>query len=148
MANSVDKKSLQEELTSLIASGRVHAAFFSTFTFGRRFFESKILPEITDEGARLGKIPISIIVDGNQYHGSGWGYQVIRPPPDRLWHAKLILVMLMDAVTGWPRTVLGLGSANLTRTGWEDNAELFSFRTWNHWCVPKALHQQLLDAPW
>ena len=148
MAHSIDKKSLQEELASLIAGGRVHAAFFSTFTFGRQFFESRILPGITDEGARLGKIPVSVVVDVSQYRGSSWGYQVVRPPSDKLWHAKLILIMLKDGVTGCAQTILGLGSANLTRTGWEDNSELFSFRSWPQWCVPKALHQQLLGAPW
>ena len=44
--------------------------------------------------------------------------------------------------------ILGLGSANLTRSGWEENDELFSFRTCPDWCVPKVLKDELLDSDW
>ncbi len=146
--NKIENKSLSEELSRLISGNRVNAVLFSTFTFGRLFFEEEVLSQITEELALLGKIPITVVVDRNQYRGSGQGYQVIRPPSGRLWHAKIMLIMLTELVSGRHQTVLGLGSANLTRSGWEENEELFSFRTWPDWSVPKVLREDLLKSDW
>src|ERR1035441_8829497 len=76
----------------------------ATFTFGRQFFETEVLGQVTEGLARLGKVPITVVVDRNQYRGNGWGYQVVRPPSGRLWHAKVVLIMLTDAASGWRHT--------------------------------------------
>ena len=147
MTNPIEKKSIGEELGRRLTGNRVNAALFSSYTFGRQFFEEDVLSRITESRTRLGKFPITVIVDRNTYRGSGHGYQVIRPPSNRLWHAKLILIMATEP-GGWAQTILGLGSANLTRSGWEENEELFSFRCWPGWCVPAVLREELLKSDW
>jgi hypothetical protein len=148
MTDPIEKKSISQELSRLLVGCRVNAALFSTFTFGRTFFEQDVLNLITDARTRLGRFPITVIVDRKQYRGSGHGYQVIRPHTNRLWHAKLILLMATDLETGWTQTILGLGSANLTHSGWEENEELFAFRRWPGWCVPDVLQEELLKLEW
>jgi hypothetical protein len=148
MPEQIERKSLSDELSRLVSGNRVNAALFTTFTFGRQFFETEVLGQVTEGLTRLGQIPITVVVDRNQYRGNGWGYQVVRPPSARLWHAKAILLMLTEAASGWRHTILGLGSANLTRSGWEENDELFSFRTCSDWCVPKVLKEDLLQSDW
>ena len=137
--------SLAERLSDEIGGGRVIAALFSTFTFRREFFERVPLSLITAEGRRRGFLPITAIVDRTQFEGGGWGYEVVRAPADRRWHAKLLAVMVEDQGAHGP--VLAIGSGNLTRSGWERNLELFCVDSWPAWSLPPAVHAWL-RTPW
>lgn len=126
-----------DRLTNEIGSGRVVAALFSTFTFRREFFERVPLPLVTADGRRRGLLPITVLVDRTQFEGGGWGYEVVRAPGDRRWHAKFIAAMVQD--NGEPRTVVAIGSGNLTHSGWERNLELFHVDSWSGWRLPDAV---------
>lgn len=128
---------LADRLGEEIGAARVFAAFFSTFTFRREFFERVALPLVTSEGRRRGLLPITVVVDRTQYQGSGWGYEVVRAPGGRRWHAKLIAAMIEEQ--GHRRTVMAIGSGNLTRSGWERNLELFHVDSWWGWRLPEAV---------
>ena len=137
MQPTVPSVALLDRLADAIGSSRVAAALFSTFTFGREFFERIPLPLITAEGRRRGLLPITLVVDRTQFEGSGWGYEVVRAPAGRRWHAKLVVVMVEE--DGHPRTVVGIGSGNLTLSGWERNLELFHVDSWSGWTLPAAV---------
>lgn len=136
---------LADRLADEIGAGRVVAALFSTFTFRREFFERVPLPLLTAEGRRRGFLPITVVIDRTQFEGSGWGYEVIRAPGDRRWHAKLVATMVEDK-EGY-RTVMAIGSGNLTRSGWERNLELFHVDSWLGWRLPGAV-VAWLRTPW
>lgn len=128
---------LADRLTDEIGSGCVVAALFSTFTFRREFFERVPLPLVSADGRRRGKLAITVIVDRTKFEGGGWGYEVVRAPGDRRWHAKFVAAMVED--NGEPRTVVAIGSGNLTRSGWERNLELFHVDSWSGWRLPEAV---------
>jgi hypothetical protein len=128
---------LADRLADEIGGGRVVAALFSSFTFRREFFERVALPLVTADGRRRGFLPITVVVDRTQFEGSGWGYEVVRAPGGRRWHAKLIAAMVED--DGQRRTILAIGSGNLTRSGWERNLELFHVDSWSGWRLPEAV---------
>jgi hypothetical protein len=134
---SVTEHCVSDRLTQEIGAARVVAAFFSTFTFRREFFERVALPLVTLEGRRRGFVPITVVVDRTQFEGAGWGYEVVRSPVGRRWHAKLVAAMTEDE--GERRTVLAIGSGNLTRSGWERNLELFHVDSWSGWRLPAAI---------
>jgi hypothetical protein len=136
---------LEDRLADAIGPGRVVAALFSTFTFRREFFERVPLSLITAEGRRRGLLPITVVVDPTQFKGSGWGYEVVRAPGGRRWHAKLIAAMIEEE--GNRRTVVAIGSGNLTRSGWEHNLELFHVDSWSGWRLPAAV-VAWLRRPW
>lgn len=141
----VENASLEDRLADVIGPGRVVAALFSTFTFRREFFEGGPLSLVTAEGRRRGFLPITVVVDPTQFEGSGWGYEVVRAPGGRRWHAKLIAVMIEEE--GNRRTVVAIGSGNLTRSGWERNLELFHVDSWSGWRLPAAVIAWL-RTPW
>lgn len=143
MNTAIHARNLAEELTASVESDRVVAALFSTYTFGRQFFEEGPLQAIADEGARRGVIPVTVVLDRARYAGSGIGYEVVRAPGDRLWHAKAIVLMTRRPGGQETRTILVVGSGNLTRPGWERNQELFSVETWDGWSLPAALRTWL-----
>lgn len=136
---------LADRIADEIGGGRVVAALFSTFTFRREFFERVPLPLVTAEGPRRGFLPVTVIVDRTQFEGGGWGYEVVRAPEGRKWHAKLIAVMLEQQ--GYHRTVVAIGSGNLTRSGWERNLELFHIDAWCGWRLPIPI-VAWLRTPW
>lgn len=136
---------LADRIADEIGGGRVLAALFSTFTFRREFFERVPLPLVTAEGPRRGFLPITVIVDRTQFEGGGWGYEVVRAPEGRKWHAKLIAVMVEQQ--GDRRTVVAIGSGNLTRSGWERNLELFHVDAWRGWWLPIPI-VGWLRTPW
>jgi hypothetical protein len=142
--HAIHSASLEDRLADEIGPGRVVAALFSTFTFGREFFERVPLSLITDEGRRR-FLPITVVVDPTQFKGSGAGYEVKRAPGGRRWHAKLVAAMI--EVDREPRTVVAIGSGNLTRTGWEQNLELFHVDSWSGWRLPSAV-VAWLRSPW
>jgi hypothetical protein len=137
--------SLEERLREESEGGRVVAAFFSTYTFSREFFENVSLPLITEDGERLGRFPVTVVVDRDQFSGQGRGYGVVCPPVARTWHAKLVLLYCREGQNKW--TVLGVGSGNLTRAGWERNQELFRVSRHAGWRIPRCV-DEWLDEPW
>jgi hypothetical protein len=146
MMEQVKSGNLADRLQELIGMGHVVAALFSTFTFRREFFERTVLPLVVGESQEWrSKIPVTVIADRISYQGHGWGYDVIPPPAVRTWHAKLILLLLREEDKCW--TVLGIGSGNLTRSGWGGNQELFHVRRIDRWCAPSAILQWLKE-PW
>ena len=147
MNTRVTEKSIAEELTALIADTRVVASFFSTYTFDREFFEREVLPLITKEGERIGLDPVTIVVDRNKLRNCGAGYEVVRSQRGRLWHAKIILLYIKGSGANQKWTIFGMGSANLTRAGWESNREFFSFQKWDQWRIPLPLKQWFESTP-
>lgn len=145
MKPTVPKKSIAEEITALIAGGRVETSFFSTYTFSRKFFEHEVLPLVTDEGSVKGLANITVVVDRTRLQDCGSAYEVIRSPKGRLWHAKIIILYVKERNSSRKWTVFGLGSANLTRSGWEKNREYFSFQTWENWRVPQPIREWLVS---
>lgn len=145
MTAAVAAACLADRIVDEIGAGRVAAALFSTFTFRREFFERVPLPLLTAEGRRRGFLPITVVVDRTQFEGSGWGYEVVRAPEGRRWHAKLIAAMIEQQ--GHRRTVVAIGSGNLTRSGWERNLELFHVDAWSGWRLPPAV-VAWLRTPW
>ncbi len=144
----VDRAAIMERLLELVGADSVEAAFFTTYTFGRSFFEDDVLNPLTEDGSLRGIIPVTVVVDRHRYAGSNYGYEVVRyPNAGRLWHPKNILLMVRDRRSGWLRTIFGIGSANLTRTGWEQNDELVSLQDWPGWKIP-AVVSKWLRAPW
>lgn len=145
MKASIPAASLADRLADEVGPGRVVAALFSTFRFSREFFERVPLPLITAEGRRRGLLPITVVVDRTQFEGCGWGYEVVRAPGGRRWHSKLIAAMIEQESDR--RTVIAIGSGNLTRSGWERNLELFHLDSWWGWRLPGAV-LAFLRTPW
>lgn len=137
---------LLESLVDEVSGMRLRAALFSTYTFGATFFQRGPLQTFTREGADIGLVPITVIADRKQFRGAGRGYEVVLAPVN-LWHPKLVLMMVEEPGTGNRRTVMAVGSGNLTQAGWERNREFFLVEAWPGWGVPSAL-QEWLDAPW
>lgn len=138
---------LIKRLDQEIAGRSVKAALFSSFTFKREFFEEEPLSPISSQGRLRGLFPVTAVVNRDQYHGSGWGYEVVRAPRGQLWHAKLVALMLDGNNSSGRCTVLVIGSGNLTRSGWEDDQELFHLTSWTGWRLPVALWEWL-EQPW
>ena len=146
MKSNIQTASLVDRIKEGIGGGDVIAAFFSTFTFSREYFEQEVLNLIADEGRKRGLFPLTIVMDRSQYRGSGWGYDIIHHP-ERLWHAKFIALFVEEAGSGIRWTVLSIGSGNLTRAGWERNQELFLVHSWREWALPEAIHSWMQE-PW
>jgi hypothetical protein len=144
MSRFVPGASIADRLSDEVGADRVVAALFSTFTFRREFFERVPLPLFTLDGRKRGLLPVTVIVDRSQFEGNGWGYEAIRAPGDRLWHAKLVAVMTEQL--GRRRTVLAIGSGNLTPSGWEHNMELFHLDAWWEWRLPEAVLEWLRSS--
>lgn len=138
MAPALERVSVKDRLTALLQGEVVRAALFSTFTFSRNYFERDILEGLlgpNSGGAGLGRFPVTVLMDASQFLGQGRGYDVILSR-GRLWHSKAICLMVG---TDRPRTILLVGSGNLTPSGWESNLELFLDQTWAGWTLPKAV---------
>ncbi|MBI3780617.1 MAG: hypothetical protein HY278_06135, partial [candidate division NC10 bacterium] len=145
---AIARQALADRLSEEIGAGKVRAALFSTFTFGREFFEKVPLSLISNDGEWRGRFPVTVIVDRSQFGGQGWGYEIVRPPGDRLWHAKVVALAVRGPGPEMSRsTVLAIGSGNLTRSGWEQNQELFHVSAWPGWALPEAI-QEWLREPW
>ncbi|MGA2958023.1 MAG: hypothetical protein ABSF48_20135 [Thermodesulfobacteriota bacterium] len=146
MRNNIQTASLAERIKETIGGGYVIAAFFSTYTFSRDFFEQEVVKLIADEGRRRGFFPLTIVMDRSQYRGNGWGYDIVRHP-ERMWHAKLIALFVENPELELKWTVLAIGSGNLTRAGWERNQELYLVHSWNGWILPEAIDSWMKE-PW
>lgn len=140
---SIAKEDLKELVAREIAERVINAAFFSTYTFNRAFFEEEIQGGLLcSHGQRRGSFPVTIIVDSSNFEGQGWGYDVCCPPNDRLWHPKVVSLMLKERTkSAEATTVIIIGSGNLTPNGWGKNQELFLTLEWQGWVLPNALEQ-------
>jgi len=140
--------SIEERLAEELSGDRVIASFFSTYSFDHSFFEETVLPLI-EQGTARGTVQATVVVDSTRYaddkaHG-GRGYDVIKAKIGRVWHAKVI--SLFTNGQNGRRTLLAIGSGNLTRPGWQRNRELFSVEAWTDWKLPRAL-MEWLEEPW
>jgi hypothetical protein len=144
----VDEFSLEQRLSETMRSDKVVAALFSTYSFDRNFFEDVAL-RLIEQGRARGTVLATVIVDHTRYADpnarSGRGYDVVLAPPSRVWHAKAITLMVRNGDD--KRTVLAVGSGNLTRAGWQKNRELFSVTSWPGWKLPRAIMEWLAE-PW
>ena len=142
----ISSANLLDEIANRINGGRVRAAFFSTYTFGPQYFGTQPLLAFTREGADLGVIPITVVVDSRRCKGSQRGYEVVKAPAN-LWHPKVTLLMVAAPGTNIRWTVIAIGSGNLTRAGWEQNQEFFVVDQWGGWCIPNAI-RTWFDEKW
>lgn len=142
----IKRASISEHLLGLLGGATVEAAFFTSYTFGPSFFEGDVLNPITEDGSLRGLVPVTVVVDRHRYGGSNYGYEVVRFPGNRLWHPKIMLLMVCDKGNRKPRTIFGISSANLTRSGWEQNDELVSLQDWPDWRIPSLVRAWLKQA--
>ena len=137
MTPSIQTCNLFDQVNLLIADSQVRAAFFSTFTFDRNFFEKEVLVDfLAPKSCGYGRFPVTVFMDRRHYTGHARGYDV-RLFDTRLWHAKTIV--LMTGTQRDPRTIFLCGSGNLTRCGWQSNLELFLAVDWPGWSIPSAV---------
>jgi hypothetical protein len=130
---------LKESLSNFIADSVIRAALFSTYTFNCDYFEEEILQSLLcGMGQRRGTFPVTVIVDRNRFVGQRSGYDVCLSPGERLWHPKIVALMLENQRQE-RRTVFAIGSGNLTPSGWRKNLELFLLMEWTGWRLPVAV---------
>jgi hypothetical protein len=133
---------LGSEIVQAIGDCRIQAALFCTYTFRRSFFETEVLDGILcGHGQLKGHFLVTVIVDGDNFHGQGAGYDVCKYPGTNLWHPKVIALMLRNKDSKLYKTALFIGSGNLTPSGWEKNLEVFSYFEWDGWVLPDAIER-------
>ena len=143
MAAKIDSFPVTERLADLIGPDNVRAALFSTYTFTREFFENEVVTDLLLARAaskRPGAIPITLLLSQEHYRGHSRGYEAITYKKT-LWHPKFSVLMV--GTDSSPRTILILGSGNLTQSGWESNLELFMALEWSGWSLPQAIKDLL-----
>jgi hypothetical protein len=141
LAQVVERRPIQEVLSDRILDGTVKAALFSTYTFSRPYFENEVLTGFLGErGLKRGRSPVTVLMDHEMFEGAGWGYDVQLFGGGRLWHPKVTALFLAEGTqTIRRRTVLLVGSGNLTSSGWESNLELFLVLEWDGWSLPRVI---------
>lgn len=97
-------------------------AAFLTFTFDPAFFETRILGKLRATGAA-----VTVVADGNIFdpdprslRAAGTHYALGVATTNGAFHPKVFVL------TGPTRTVMGIGSGNLTTSGWHANDELLT----------------------
>lgn len=138
--------SLAESLVENLRGSRLQAALFTTYTFGKRFFADEVRPLLASGGGDTSLVPITVVVDTDRFRGCGQGYETICAQVP-IWHAKLILLMVAGPGGQDHRTIMAIGSANLTRKGWERNLEFVVVDTWSGWSIPGPI-AAWLEFPW
>lgn len=137
---TIPSADLNESFSHYIADSAIRAALFSTYTFNHAYFEDDILQSLLcGMGQRRGTFPVTVIVDRNRFMGQRSGYDVCLSPEGRLWHPKVIVLMLESPRRETARTVFAIGSGNLTMSGWRKNLELFLVMEWSGWRLPSAV---------
>lgn len=128
------KLNTEQALEKLFAEEPCHGAAFCTYTFDPLFFENQILRGIlrigtdptedtlrflTEARAQLQQVPVVCIADaGMRQPGRRLPYDLLEVS-DRTFHPKLVLLLFGTYAR------LLIGSGNLTRGGYGENAELF-----------------------
>ena len=142
--NRIRCSNLSREIVQAIGDYRIQAALFCTYTFRRSFFETEVLDGILcGHGQLRGHFPVTVILDGDNFHGQGCGYDVCKYPGNNLWHPKVIALMLCNKKSKLSKTALFIGSGNLTPSGWEKNLEVFSYFESGGWVLPGAIKRWL-----
>jgi hypothetical protein len=146
VVTKITRADLKGLIAHKIADSVIHAALFSTYTFNRFFFEEEIFEGLLcSHGQHRGTFPTTILMDRINFHGHGWGYDVCCSPDDRLWHPKVVALMLRERTrSAQARTVFIAGSGNLTPSGWERNQEIFLVLEWAGWVLPDSVEQWIL----
>lgn len=154
MTTAPPRAVLSERLEERIASRRVRSAVFLTYSFDPGFFEQEILPALFDRGfshepaVRLIQLEevlrdqvdhVAVYYDRGALEAGAASAKldVRRIPmawPTGYFHPKIVLLLLEDwpepeGETGPPERSLlvGVASANLTRSGWWENVEVAHF---------------------
>ncbi len=113
-------------------------------------FEGSIFVEILEclaealqiDYPNLKRIPIDIVCDRNLYRPHTRGlYNVHLYPPPKLFHAKLLIVLLKDQVV-WLS-----GSGNITRAGYCSNREIMLLHEPGDLTLPAPLRRLLAKLP-
>jgi hypothetical protein len=140
LAQVIERRAIQEILSDRILGGAVNAALFSTYTFNRDYFEDEILKGfLSERGLKRGQSPVTVLMDQEMFEGSRWGYDVHFYRGGRLWHPKITALFIAERIQAVRRrTVLLVGSGNLTPSGWETNLELFLALVWEGWSLPRV----------
>lgn len=149
MAGSVPTNVLSEALEKAISGRRVKAAVFTTFNLEPGFFEEEILPLLFD--FTFSHVPkIRLIQLENELRsidhvavyydrralvtgGGSASLDFRRIPIERrgFFHPKVSLILLDnddDEGESWDSLLVGVFSANLTRSGWWENVECAHFQ--------------------
>lgn len=103
--------------------GELDDAFFVSFTFDPAYFERFVLSELRNRGARVTVLADASMVQFDPYRSTkaGLTYALGLIDHPRAFHPKLMVL------TGRDSTVVGVGSGNLTQSGWHRNDELWTF---------------------
>jgi len=151
----VDTAVISDALKAQIDGRTVLAGVFTTYTFDPEFFELDVIPLLLDESVpyssddrvkqfqvrehlREAGLPLEVFYDlpvnrdglerspAMDYlcHGVNYG--------NAAFHGKLVLLLLHDEAEQQDCLLVGLGSNNLSRSGWWDNIECQHWETvWN-----------------
>lgn len=126
-----------ESLAEVWRTNRIQRLLFFTYRFDYSWFHNFVLPKIRT--ASTGDTEILVIASindspnddisqwGDQYSIKNWfswekRFRVVYLPSKPIYHSKFIIIQNKDQVR------LGLGSSNLTMSGWERNFEIWD---WN-----------------
>jgi len=121
------------DLLKEILSFKPRLALFTTYTLDLAFFESEIFAPLQDANEN---VQVTLLVDRATYWESALAGRFVRKAeseyrllpvraPGGVFHPKICLLVGED----WAR--LYIGSANLTRTGFQENLELVDCVEWN-----------------
>ncbi len=164
MAGTIPTSVLSEALVEAIAGRRVKAAVFTTFTFDPGFFEEEVLPLLFDFSfshvpkLRLIQLEnelrsidhLAVYYDRRALETSGGSASLDfrRIPIERkgYFHPKIALILVENKSEEelWESLLVGVFSANLTRSGWWENVECAQFEE-VHAGEQCRFHSDLLD---
>lgn len=151
---------------------RVAAAVFTTYGFEPEFFEQEIIPLMLDQGLAFSSdqriksiqvrealshagLPLEVFYDLGLFQREG----TVSPSMEYLhhgirgersaFHAKLVLLLLKNEVSGEQSLCVGSGSANLTIAGWWENIECQHWERVTSGELPRRFLNQLRgDVAW
>lgn len=154
MSAEIPTGALSAQLEERIGGRAVKAALFTTFSFEPLFFEENVLPLLFEESfstvsrllrcqleeALISGPPVAVYYDAGALvstAGSSPALDFRKVAVFRgtgCFHPKVILLLLerppaegKESMGAEAALLLGVGSANLTRSGWWENLESFAF---------------------
>jgi len=130
-----------ESLAEVWRMNRIQKLLFFTYRFDYRWFHNFVLPKIrTASTVDTEILVIASINDTSNDDISKWGdqyviknwfswekrFRVIYLPSRPIYHSKFIIIQNRDQIR------LGMGSSNLTMSGWERNFEIWDWNKEEH----------------
>ncbi len=146
----MDKASVTNELSTLLAGRKVVAGVFTTYNFEPEFFELDVIPELlkkgipysTDERVKIFQVR-EALRESNLALDVFFDLQIVRNSAERspemeylchgvnsgnsAFHAKNIYLLVEDEDNKQQSLLVAAGSNNITRSGWWRNIEV------QHW---------------